>query len=103
MSHSLPDKVTFLELFDTEDVTELAIQKRWIENQSSKSLAVPVGLKGKDDPVYLNLHEKAHGPHGLLAGTTGSGKSEFLQTYILSLAMHYHPRSEEHTSELQSR
>jgi len=91
MSHSLPDKVTFLELFDTEDVTELAIQKRWIENQSSKSLAVPVGLKGKDDPVYLNLHEKAHGPHGLLAGTTGSGKSEFLQTYILSLAMHYHP------------
>src|SRR5690625_2123913 len=69
----------------------LAIQKRWIENQSSKSLAVPVCLKGKDDPVYLNLHEKAHGPHGLLAGTTGSGKSEILQTYILSLAMHYHP------------
>src|SRR5690625_3727848 len=91
MSHSLPDKVTFLELFDTEDVSELAIQKRWLENQSSKSLAVPVGLKGKDDLIYLNLHEKAHGPHGLLAGTTGSGKSEFLQTYILSLAMHYHP------------
>lgn len=91
MSHSLPDKVTFMELFHTEDVAELEIQKRWMENQSSKSLAVPVGLKGKDDPVYLNLHEKAHGPHGLLAGTTGSGKSEFLQTYILSLAMHYHP------------
>ena len=39
----------------------------------------------------MNLHEKAHGPHGLLAGTTGSGKSEFLQTYILSLAVHFHP------------
>ena len=29
-----------------------------------QSLAVPIGLRGKDDLVYLNLHEKAHGPHG---------------------------------------
>ncbi|WP_121615666.1 type VII secretion protein EssC [Virgibacillus halodenitrificans] len=91
MSNSIPDKVSFLELFHTEDAAEIGIQEKWLENQSSKSLAVPVGLKGKDDYVYLNLHEKAHGPHGLLAGTTGSGKSEFLQSYILSLAVHYHP------------
>lgn len=91
MSNSIPEKVTFLELFHTDKATEIGIQKKWQENQSSKSLAVPVGLKGKDDQVYLNLHEKAHGPHGLLAGTTGSGKSEFLQSYILSLAVHYHP------------
>ncbi|MFC4024361.1 type VII secretion protein EssC [Oceanobacillus longus] len=91
MSNSIPEKVTFLELFHTDDAAEIGIQEKWIENQSSKSLAVPVGLKGKDDYVYLNLHEKAHGPHGLLAGTTGSGKSEFLQSYILSLAVHFHP------------
>ena len=63
----------------------------WLTNESAKSLAVPIGFKGKDELVELNLHEKAHGPHGLLAGTTGSGKSEFLQTYILSLAVHFHP------------
>ena len=40
---------------------------------------------------YLNLHEKAHGPHGLIAGTTGSGKSETIQSYILSLAVNFHP------------
>ena len=43
------------------------------------------------DLVYLNLHEKAHGPHGLIAGTTGSGKSETIQSYILSLAVNFHP------------
>ena len=37
------------------------------------------------------MHEKYHGPHGLIAGTTGSGKSEFIITYILSLALNYHP------------
>ncbi|SDJ56406.1 DNA segregation ATPase FtsK/SpoIIIE, S-DNA-T family, partial [Streptococcus gallolyticus] len=31
-------------------------------------------LRGQDDVVSLNLHERAHGPHGLIAGTTGSGK-----------------------------
>lgn len=91
MKHSIPEKVTFLEMFEIEDVSELHIKEKWDENDSTKSLAVPVGLKSKEDLVYLNLHEKAHGPHGLLAGTTGSGKSEFLQTFILSLAVHFHP------------
>ncbi|MER2152981.1 MAG: type VII secretion protein EssC [Solibacillus sp.] len=91
MTNSIPESVTFLEMMDVKEADELQIGDRWMENESSKSLAVPIGLKGKNDLVYLNLHEKAHGPHGLLAGTTGSGKSEFLQTYILSLSVHFHP------------
>ncbi|MCM3491296.1 type VII secretion protein EssC [Alkalihalophilus marmarensis] len=91
MNNSIPEMVSFLDLFNAKDVEELDIPNRWLTNQSSKSLAVPIGLKGKKDVAVLNLHEKAHGPHGLLAGTTGSGKSELLQTYILSLAVHYHP------------
>ena len=91
ITNSIPTSVTFLEMMNVSQVEELPIYENWLSNQSAKSLAVPIGLKGKDDYVYLNLHEKAHGPHGLLAGTTGSGKSEFLQTYILSLAVHFHP------------
>ncbi|WP_368505844.1 type VII secretion protein EssC [Alkalihalophilus sp. As8PL] len=91
MNNSIPEMVSFLDLFNARDVMELEIENKWLTNQSSKSLAVPIGLKGKKDLALLNLHEKAHGPHGLLAGTTGSGKSELLQTYILSLAVHYHP------------
>ncbi|KMK95778.1 type VII secretion protein EssC [Rossellomorea marisflavi] len=91
MTNSIPTSVSFLGMLGTNDVQQLPIKENWLTRESAKSLAVPVGLKGKEDLVELNLHEKAHGPHGLLAGTTGSGKSEFLQTYILSLAVHFHP------------
>ncbi|MCA0970754.1 type VII secretion protein EssC [Halobacillus litoralis] len=90
ISNSIPEKVTFLDLIG-HDADDLQIAEYWTTNSSQKSLAAPIGLKGRTDVVELNLHEKAHGPHGLLAGTTGSGKSELLQTYILSLAVHYHP------------
>ena len=42
-------------------------EQNWLTNESAKSLAVPIGLKGKEDIVELNLHEKAHGPHGLIS------------------------------------
>jgi len=48
-------------------------------------------VRAEEDFVNLNLHEKSHGPHGLVAGTTGSGKSEIIQSYILSLAVSFHP------------
>ncbi|PLR82277.1 type VII secretion protein EssC [Bacillus sp. V33-4] len=91
MTNSIPASVSFLEMLNIKEVEQLPIKQNWLTMESAKSLAVPIGLKGKEDLVELNLHEKAHGPHGLLAGTTGSGKSEFLQTYILSLAVHFHP------------
>ncbi|BBO00161.1 type VII secretion protein EssC [Sporolactobacillus terrae] len=90
-TNSIPDNVTFLEMMHAEDVRDLHIRQQWMQHDPAKSLAVPVGLRSKNDVLELNLHEKAHGPHGLLAGTTGSGKSEFLQSYILSLAVNFHP------------
>lgn len=91
LTNTIPEKVTFMELYEASTLDELGVTKRWAENSPHKSLAVPLGLRGKDDLVYLNLHEKAHGPHGLVAGTTGSGKSEIIQSYILSLAVNFHP------------
>lgn len=91
LKNSIPEKVTFLEMYGVEKVNELAIEQRWRANETYKSLAVPLGLRGKEDIVQLNLHEKAHGPHGLVAGTTGSGKSEIIQSYILSLGVNFHP------------
>lgn len=91
LKSSIPEAVTFLEMYGIETFDQFNVTQRWAEHSPHKSLAVPLGLRGKDDIVYLNLHEKAHGPHGLVAGTTGSGKSEIVQSYILSLAVNFHP------------
>jgi len=89
--NSIPDTISFMELYGVKQVEELDVEKRWQAADASKSLAVPLGVRGKDDIVLLNLHERAHGPHGLVAGTTGSGKSEIVQSYILSLAVNFTP------------
>ncbi|MFU2164750.1 type VII secretion protein EssC [Streptococcus pluranimalium] len=91
MRNSIPDSITFLEMYGVSKVEELDLLTRWKENETYQTMSVPLGVRGRDDILYLNLHEKAHGPHGLIAGTTGSGKSELVQSYILSLAVNYHP------------
>ena len=44
-------------MYGVEKVKELNITSRW-EKNAHKSLAVPLGLRGKEDIVNLNLHEK---------------------------------------------
>ncbi|MCL2034944.1 MAG: type VII secretion protein EssC [Oscillospiraceae bacterium] len=91
VSTQIPESITFFEMYHIQHPGELDVTARWSAGNSHKSLAVPLGVRAKDDFVDLNLHEKAHGPHGLVAGTTGSGKSEIIQSYILSLAVNFHP------------
>lgn len=91
VTSQIPKSVTFFEMYEIEHPKQLNSKLRWENNSSHKTLAVPIGVRAKNDIVYLNLHEKAAGPHGLIAGTTGSGKSEIIQSYILSLAINFHP------------
>ncbi|MFV0466341.1 MAG: type VII secretion protein EssC, partial [Lachnospiraceae bacterium] len=91
ISAQIPESMTFFEMYEIEHPEQIDAETRWNQNRSAKSMAVPLGARAKEDLVYLNLHEKAHGPHGLVAGTTGSGKSEIIQTYILSLSVNFHP------------
>lgn len=91
ISAQIPTTLTFFQLYQISTPSELNIGSRWKNHDSSKSLEVPLGARAEQDYVYLNLHEKSHGPHGLVAGTTGSGKSEIIQSYILSLAVNFSP------------
>lgn len=90
-AYRLPDMITFLEMFGVGKIEHLNALERWRENDPTKSLETPIGVSTTGDLFYLDLHEKYHGPHGLVAGMTGSGKSEFIMTFILSLAVNYHP------------
>ncbi len=88
---NLPSVISFLELFGVGQIDQLNVLNRWKINNPIKSLKAEVGVNENLDPFILDLHEKYHGPHGLIAGMTGSGKSEFIITYILSMAVNYSP------------
>lgn len=87
---TLTKNISLFELLNILAVDDLDLEKRWAASQVYKSMSAPLGVS-KTGVVSLDLHDKAHGPHGLVAGTTGSGKSEILQTYILSMATLFSP------------
>lgn len=87
----IPERVSFLEMYHVGNVQMLDLRRRWKESRISKSMSVPIGIKEDGDVFCLDIHEKYHGCHGLVAGMTGSGKSEFLQEFILSLMVNYSP------------
>lgn len=87
----IPDRISFLELYDAEKAEDLCCDRRYREYRVLERLKVPVGAGSRGRRIYLDIHEKYHGPHGLVAGTTGSGKSELLQTFLLSLAVSFRP------------
>lgn len=88
----LPNSVGFLEMYNVGMIEQLNILNRWQKNDPTTSLEAPIGIEENGEVFKLDLHEKASGPHGLIAGMTGSGKSEFIITYILSMAINYHPQ-----------
>lgn len=86
-----PKCLSFMELYQVRNIHQLSIWERWNNHTSENSLHIPIGVRLDGGILELDLHEKAHGPHGIIAGMTGSGKSEFLIALLLSLAVSYHP------------
>lgn len=87
----VPNSVTFFEMLEAERLEELSVLEHWRKNRTYETMRALIGKKMGNQPCWLDINEKYHGPHGLVAGTTGSGKSETLQTYMLSLAVNYSP------------
>ncbi len=84
-----PASFTFLDLYECANVEQLQILERW--KKQTSSLEALIGINEHQETISLDLHEHFHGPHGLIAGMTGSGKSEWIMTLILSLAVSYSP------------
>lgn len=90
LESDLIKNISLFKLLNILTVDDIDLSSNWNKSQVFKSMAAPLGVS-KSGVIELDLHDKAHGPHGLVAGTTGSGKSEILQTYILSMAILFHP------------
>ncbi len=90
-SAAIPTMVSFLDIYAVRRIEDLDIWRFWNENHVYEGIKSTIGLRSGSLPFVLDISDKSHGPHGLIAGTTGSGKSVMLQTYILSLAVNYHP------------
>ncbi len=95
----VPSMVTLFELYgcNTEKMNSGEVRQSMLDswkdeekNDITRNLCVPVG-KNEHGPMYLDLYEKADGPHMLVAGTTGSGKSETIITYLIGLCMKFSP------------
>jgi S-DNA-T family DNA segregation ATPase FtsK/SpoIIIE len=62
----------------------------WRSRSARDRLRIPIGVDPDSRPVYLDIKESAEngmGPHGLVIGATGSGKSELLRTLVIGLAV----------------
>lgn len=95
-SGRVPQQVDFLDIYDVKDVEDLheRIQENWRRDIPNGVLPYPVRIGRESLAVNTEiwLDEDHHGSHGMLAGTTGSGKSELLQTLVCALAIEHDPR-----------
>lgn len=88
---TLPTSLSFLQGYHAKTPQMLNLEENWNNAYPEHSMAVPIGAKSNEDTFYFDIHEKYHGPHGLVAGMTGSGKSEMVQSWILSMAIRFPP------------
>lgn len=79
---ALPASSRLLDVLQLEPPTEDAIRARWQTGGQSTTAVIGESYDGA-----FGIDLRRDGPHGLIAGTTGSGKSELLQTIVAALAV----------------
>ncbi len=90
----LSDTVGLPEILGVDDPARLDVGRTWKPRALRDLLRVPIGVGSTGQSVILDLKESAHGgmgPHGLVVGATGSGKSEMLRTLVSSLVIGHGP------------
>ncbi len=79
---------TFSTLLGIPDASRLDVPALWAPRRRDDELRVPIGVTGTGEPLMFDLKDEAEGgmgPHGLMIGMTGSGKSQTLMSILLSL------------------
>jgi S-DNA-T family DNA segregation ATPase FtsK/SpoIIIE len=90
----LSDTVGLPDILGVADPARIDLERTWRPRALRDLLRVPIGVGATGKTVMLDLKESAHGgmgPHGLVVGATGSGKSEMLRTLVSSLVIGHGP------------
>jgi S-DNA-T family DNA segregation ATPase FtsK/SpoIIIE len=93
---ALAVNTTLSSLLGITDPEALDLRALWRPRPARNRLRVPIGVTATGAPVELDIKESAQGgmgPHGLVIGATGSGKSELLRTLVLGLAATHTPEA----------
>ena len=91
---ALTKSTELTDLLGIGDVHQLDLGRTWRPRPPRDRLRVPIGVGADGVSINLDIKESAQqgmGPHGLVIGATGSGKSELLRTLVLGLAMTHSP------------
>lgn len=79
---------TFTTLLGIPDASRLDVPALWAPRTRDEELRVPIGVTSTGQALYFDLKDESEGgmgPHGLMIGMTGSGKSQTLMSILLSL------------------
>lgn len=89
---AIPTKYTFYDMLGIKTARDLNLKQRWQKSDTCREIKAPLGI-GKDGIIELNIkdNDSADGPHGLVAGKIGSGKTEAIVSYLLALTTLYSP------------
>lgn len=91
-SNELPSLTTLFDLYGERNLAPNRIALNWAENYCYRDgIHAVIGMKSPTEVMDLDMSDEHDGAHMLVAGTTGSGKSEFLQTFVVALASRYSP------------
>ena len=62
----IPNSLDFFEMYGVKKKEELQVPERWKKNRAYHSMRALIGKKAGEQDCYLDIHEKYHGPHGLI-------------------------------------
>lgn len=90
----LAGSTELVDMLGVGNPANVVAERVWRPRSLHDRLRIPIGVGEQGETVDLDIKEAAQGgmgPHGLVIGATGSGKSELLRTLVLGLAMTHGP------------